>query len=135
MLNCWQIVVVRLGSKENWVFRAQNPFKGDMEAWRLFRGNWASSSLFQLHIRKLLGGSVFHKQCKRLRLSFNIMKTDLYFTKKSMSYYFYLIISVCLLEVKYEFFFFYYIFTAHINHFYPKSILKFKHRGFYNLSI
>lgn len=46
-----------------------------------------------------------------------------------------LIISVCLLEVKYEFFPLYYIVTAHINQFYPKSILKFLLRGFYNLRI
>ena len=46
-----------------------------------------------------------------------------------------LIISVCLLEVKYEFFPLYYIVIAHINHFYPKSILKFLLRGFYNLLI
>lgn len=60
----WQIAELRLGRKEKCTFRAQNPFKGDMEAWRWSSFiPWALGFLLTLlnTYEEILGGTMFFK--------------------------------------------------------------------------
>lgn len=73
----------KVGRKEKCMFRAQIPFRGDMEPYSLGNGLPLDSFTY----RETFGRIVFFTDDKRQRISLKIMKIDLHFIKNSTLYY------------------------------------------------